>query len=375
VKNVKLKLLGLIFGLAVVTPVIVPESVLVLIGDHSGGQGKGFSMGRFDTDSGVLTPPKFWLEAAAPAYFVLTADKRLLYTCNSDGFVSAYRVDPMSGKLTYLNRQPTGGGDPSYIVLDKTERYAFVANYQGGSIAGWSVKADGSLGDRTAFVQHTGSSIDPKRQTHAYAHSIVFDPSNRYVLVADLGLDKLFVYKFDPANGSLAPNDPAFAAVAPGSGPRHVVFHPNGRWVYLVTEMGSTVHFYHWDGRRGMLHETQSISTLPGDFHGVSTSAELRVSADGRFLYTSNRGHNSITVFSVDAKNGTLRMIQNLPSEGKTPRNIDFDPTGRWLLVTNQDSNNAVVFRIDRMTGELTQVGSPVAVPSTFCPRFLALQR
>jgi 6-phosphogluconolactonase len=193
--------------------------------------------------------------------------------------------------------------------------------------------------------------------------------------VGDLGTDKVFIYKFDVKDGSLTPNDPAFVKVAPGSGARHVVFHPNGRWVYLVTEMGNTVIFFHWDGKRGALTEVQSISTLPPDFHGVSVSAEIRVHPNGRFLYTSNRGHDSIAVFSINAEDGRLTPIQYAPSGGRSPRNFDFDPTGHWLLVTNHESNNASVLRLDPQTGMLTPTGQPIDVPFPFCPRFLQTQR
>jgi 6-phosphogluconolactonase len=348
------------------------EDLLVLIGTHSSGPGKGFAIAHFDTENGTLTRPKLLLEASEPAYFILTKREQRLYTCNSPGFVSAYAVEHSTGKLTFLNQEPTGGGDPSYVSLDKTEKYVFVANYQGGSIATWALKPDGSLGKRTAFIQHSGHGINPLRQAHAYPHSIIVDPSNRFVLVADLGLDKLFVYKFDATNGSLTPTNPASISVTPGSGARHVTFHPNGHWVYLVTEMGNTVHFFHWDGKRGILTELQSISTLPINFRGVSTSAEVKVSPNGRFLYTSNRGHDSIAVFSVAPKSGHLAPVQDIPSGGKWPRNFEFDPTGHWMIVTNHNSNNAAVFRIDQETGKLTAVGEPVEVPfPPFSPRFL----
>jgi len=347
------------------------EDLLVLFGTHTAGPGRGFAIAHFDTKNGVLTRPELLLEASEPAYFILTRGEQRLYTCNSPGFMSAYAVEPSTGRLTFLNQEPTAGGDPSYISLDKTEKYVSVANYQGGSIATWALKPDGSLGRRTAFIQHTEHGIDHIRQTHAYAHSIIVDPSNRFVLVADLGLDKLFVYKFDVTNGSLTPN-PAYISVAPGSGARHVTFHPNRHWVYLVTEMGNTVHLFDWDGKRGILTERQSISTLPKDFHGVSTSAEVKVSPDGRFLYTSNRGHDSIAVFSLDPKSGRLTPVQDIPSGGKWPRNFEFDPGGHWMIVTNHNSNNAAVFRIDRETGKLTAVGKPVEVPfPPFSPRFV----
>jgi len=351
------------------------EDLSVLFGTHVSGPGLGFSIAHFDTTTGVLTKPKFLLEASAPAYFVFAKGGRMLYTCNSPGFVSAYKVDPAKEELTFLNQQPSGGGDPSYISLDKTEKYVFVANYQGGSIAAWALKPDGSLGERTAFIQHSGHGVNPLRQTHAYAHSIVIDPSNRFALVADLGLDKLFIYKFDVANGSLTPNNPAYVDITPGDGARHVIFHPNGRWVYLVTEMGNTVHLFNWDGQHGTLTEKQSISTLPADFHGVSTSADIKTSPDGRFLYTSNRGYDSIAVFSINQEDGRLTSIQYMPSGGKWPRNFELDPSGHWMIATNHNSNNAAVFQIDQKTGKLTAVGKPVDVPFPFSPRFLEPQK
>jgi 6-phosphogluconolactonase len=369
----KSQILCVLCWLAAMISTSSAEDLLVFIGDHSSGPGKGFSLAHFDTTTGALSKPQFLLKASAPAYFVFTKDGRRLYTCNSPGFASAYKVEPSRAELTFQNQQPTGGGDPSYISLDQAEKFVFVANYEGGSVAAWALKPDGSLGARTAFIQNSGRSIKP-RQNHAYAHSIIVDPSNRFVLVADLGLDKLFVYRFDSANGSLATNNPAYADVTPGSGPRHVIFHPNGRWAYLVTEMGNTVHFFLWDAQRGVLTESQSISTLPADFQGVSTSAEIKVSANGRFLYTSNRGHDSIAVFSIAPESGRLALIQHIPTGGRTPRNFDFDPSGHWLLVSNQDSNNAAVFQMDPQTGKLTPAGKPIPVPSTFCPRFLPPQ-
>jgi 6-phosphogluconolactonase len=351
------------------------EEVTVLFGTHVAGPGKGFSVAHFDTASGELTKPTFLIEAPSPAYYIIAPGGRRLYTCNSPGFVSAYSIENSNGKLRFLNQRPSGGGDPSYISLDRTARYVFVANYDGGSIAAWALTSDGRLGKRTAFIQHTGGSVNPQRQTHAYAHSIVIDPSNRFALVADLGTDKLYVYKFNVKDGSLTPNDPAFVTVTPGTGPRHVIFHPNGRYVYLLTEMGDTIFVYDWDGQRGALKEKQSISTLPADFHGVSVAAEVRVHPNGRFLYASNRGRDSIAVFSVAPDTGRLTRIQDVPSGGRSPRNFDFDPTGHWMLVTNHESNNASVLRIDPQSGLLTPKGEPVAVPLPFCPRFLQPQR
>jgi 6-phosphogluconolactonase len=354
----------------------IGQDLTVLFGTHVAGPGKGFSASHFDAKTGVLGHPEFVTESPGPAYFVLAAGQTRLYTCNSNGFVSAYSVMKGGRSLTLLNKVPSEGGDPSYISLDKTEKYIFVANYQGGSIVAWALKPDGSIGKRTAFAQHTGKGADPKRQTHAYAHSIIVDPTNRFVLTADLGLDKLFVYKFDVKTGALTPNDPAFVSVPPGLGARHVVFHPNGRWVYLDNEMGSKVVFFHWNSAKGSLNQVQVVSMLPEEFAGTSAAAEMKVSLDGRFLYGTNRCEGKgqdgdIVVFAIDQKIGLLKAIQHISSGGETPRNFEFDPSGHWMIVTNHGSNNAVVFKIDQKMGTLTQQGAPVSVPYPFSPRFV----
>lgn len=349
---------------------------LVYFGSHRTGPNIGFSLAHFDTDTGVLTKPQFLLEARAPAFFTIAPDGQHLYTCNSGnpGGVAAYAIEPHTGALTFLNRELAGGGDTSYISLDRTARYALAANYEGGNVAVFALKPDGSLGDWTAFVQHTGHSVNPQRQTHAYAHSIVTSPDNRFALVADLGLDRVYVYRFDERDGSLHPNTPAFVSVAPGSGARHVKFHPNGRWVYLINEIASTIIAFNWDAAAGTLSEFQTVSTLPADFKGTSACAELEIHPNGRFLYGSNRGHDSLAVFAIDQATGRLSLVEHVPSGGKTPRNFAFDPTAKWIVCTNHGSDNAVVFRVDAETGRLTPQGAPIAVPYPFCERFLPVR-
>ena len=345
------------------------RDMFVYFGTHRAGPGLGFSLARFDSDTGALTKPEFLLEAKEPAFFVIHPDGRHLYTCNSGapGGVSGYAINPETGHLYLLNKVPSSGEDASYICLDQTGHYVFVANYTGGNLAAFVLEADGRIGARTAFVQHTGHSIDPQRQTHAYAHSVIVDPTNRFVLVADLGVDRLFVYRFDACTGALVPNDPPFATVVPGAGPRHSTFHPNGRWVYLINEMGCTITAFNWDAARGALGEFQTISTLPAGFTGTNTCAEIVVHPNGRFLYGSNRGHDSLAVFRIDAATGRLTPLEHVPTQGKTPRNFAFDPTGKWILVTNHNSDNAVVFRVDENTGHLTQAGPPVPLWLQFC--------
>ncbi|HEY4988321.1 MAG TPA: lactonase family protein [Opitutaceae bacterium] len=371
-----LRLLSAVLLAAQAAQSMQAADALVYFGSHNPAPGAGFSLAHFDADTGTLTKPEFLLEAKEPAFFVISADGSRLYTCNSGtpGGLSSYAVEPHSGRLTLLNRVLAGGGDTSFISLDKAERHVLVANYDGGSVAVFALKPDGSIGDWTGFDQHRGQSVNPVRQTHAYAHSIVLDSTNRFALVPDLGVDKVYVYRFDAATGALVPHEPAFAAIAPGSGPRHIRFHPNGRWVYLINEIASTIEAFAWDASAGTLAPFQTVSTLPADFGGVSACAELEIHPNGKFLYGSNRGHDSVAVFAIDPVTGRLSPVEYHPCGGKTPRNFAFDPTGRWIVLTNQDSSTAVVFRVDPDSGRLTQNGDPVPVPSPFCERFLTVR-
>jgi len=352
---------------------------LVFFGTHAVGPGRGLSVAHFDSDTGVLTRPQLVVEAAAPAFFVIHPDGRHLYACNSNDFargftgetISAFSIDPQTGRLALINQQSSGGADPSYVTLDATNRYLLVANYKGGSIAVVRLNPDGSLGERTATIQHHGSSIDAKRQTQPYPHSIRVDPTNRFALVADLGLDKLFVYRFDARDGSLQPNDPPFAKVTPGAGPRHFAFDPRGRYVYLINEMASTIVTFAWDSKSGVLTERQTLSTLPEGFQGTSQCAEILVHPNGKFVYGSNRGHDSLAVFAVEVDAGQLRLVEHVATRGRTPRNFAFDPSQQWIIVTNHGSDNALVFRVDGKTGRLTPQGQPVDIVYPFGIGFL----
>jgi 6-phosphogluconolactonase len=349
----------------------------VYFGTHRAGPGIGFSLAHFDTDTGALTKPEFIMAAVEPAFFVIHPDGKHLYACNSSrmtGSVSAYEIDPKTGRLTLLNQKSSAGADPSYITLDQTGRYALVANYQGGNVVALAINPDFTLGAKTGFDQHTGRSVNPERQSRPFAHSIIVSPDNRFALVADLGLDQVFVYRFNDKDGSLMPNDPPFATVKPGAGPRHVKFHPNGKWVYVINEMGGTVTGFKWNAAKGSLAEFQTIATLPENFRGTNTCAELVVHPNGRFLYASNRGHDSLAVFAIDQKSGKLTLVERVPSQGKWPRNFEFDPTGKWILCSNHNSDNAVVFSVDETTGKLTPAGQPVTVPFPFCERFLPVK-
>jgi 6-phosphogluconolactonase len=355
---------------------------LVFFGTHSIGEQKGISVAHFNSKTGILTKPELVVEAAAPAYFIIHPNGKYLYTCNSNDFskkytgktISAYSIDRKNGNLTLINQQSSGSADPSYIFMDAEYKHVLVANYVGGSVAAIALKADGSLGEITANIKHTGKSVDTVRQTQPYAHSIQLDPTNKFALAADLGVDKIFIYRYNKKTGSVTPNNPAFAKVSPGSGPRHFAFHPNKHFVYLLTEMGNTVITYKWNSSKGILTELQTSSTLPSDFKGVSKAAEILVNPNGKFLYASNRGHESLAIFSINKSTGKISLLEHISTLGKSPRNFEFDPTKKWLIVANHNSDNAVVFKVDEKTGHLTPNGQQASIVSPFCVRFLPLK-
>jgi 6-phosphogluconolactonase len=246
-----------------------------------------------------------------------------------------------------------------------------VANYEGGNVAVFRIQDDGSLGERTAFVQHEGSSVDPRRQQAPHAHGICLDPANRFAFVADLGLDKVLVYRFDSERGTLSAHDPPSAAVKPGSGPRHVALDPAGRFAYSINELASTVTAFASSAERGVLTEIQTVPTLPADFKGASTTAEIDIHPSGKFVYGSNRGHDTLAVFAVEEATGKLRLVEHVSTQGKTPRNFSVDPAGNFLLAANQGSGNIVIFRIDGSTGRLTPTGQVLQVGSPVCVEFV----
>jgi 6-phosphogluconolactonase len=320
-------------------------------------------------------------ETVNPSFLAIHPNRRFLYAVGEvmefqgqkSGAVSAFSIDPATGKLTFLNKMSSRGMGPCHVSVDKTGKCVLVANYGSGSVAALPLKPDGSLSEATAFVQHTGSSVNPERQKGPHAHSINLSPDNRFAIAADLGLDQLLVYRFDPEAGSLTPNDPPFAKVNPGAGPRHFAFHPNGQFGYVINEMQSTVTALAYDAANGAFQELQTISTLPEDFKEENSTAEVQVHPNGRFLYGSNRGHNSIAVFAIDAAKGTLTPVERVSTQGRTPRNFGIDPTGSWLLAANQSTDNVAVFRIDPDTGRLTPTGQVLDVPSPVCVKFLAV--
>jgi 6-phosphogluconolactonase len=334
----------------------------------------GIAVAEFDSNSGTLSAPKVVIETRDPAHFTLSADRRRLYMCNTGtpGGVSAFAVeDRKTGALRLLNYRESKGRGPSYVSVDGSGRYVLAANYGGGFVEVYSLAADGSLDQQTAFVQHEGSSVHPERQTKPYAHWFRTDPTNEFGLVADLGTDRVVVYRFDEKTGKLTPNEPPFYKVTGGSGPRHLAFHPNGKWLYGAQELSNEVLAFTWDSKKGELEQFQAVKTLPDDFKTANTAAEIAVREDGKFLYVTNRGHDSIVVYSIDAKTGELTLKQRVPSRGKVPRYFTFDPTSRWLIVSNQEGGNLAVFSVDKVTGELAPKGEPVTLPKPMGVQFL----
>jgi 6-phosphogluconolactonase len=289
------------------------------------------------------------------------------------GAVGAFSIDPRTGKLAHLNRQSSVGAGPCHLTVDRTGRFVLVANYGGGSVAVLPIDGEGRLGEATDFVQHQGGSVNPRRQSGPHAHSVTLDPANRYAFVADLGLDKVLIYRLDLERGKLTANEEPWVQVTAGAGPRHFAFHPKGRHAYLITELANTVIAFAYDGARGVLGEMQTVPTLPVGFQGTTYAADLHVSPSGKFVYGSNRGHDSIAIFAVEQESGRLTLVGHEPTRGRTPRGFALDPTGSFLLVANQDSDSVVTFRVDRDTGRLSATGDVVEVPAPVCLKFVTL--
>jgi 6-phosphogluconolactonase len=355
---------------------------LVFFGTYTGAKSKGIYVSRFDDQTGKLSEPQLAAETKNPSFLALHPNGNLLFAVgesssigtNRQGAVSSFAIDRTTGKLALINSQRSGGGGPCHLTVDSRHRSILVANYGTGSLAAFPIGSDGQLSEPVCVIQHDGSSVNPQRQAGPHAHCIVLDPSNRFALACDLGTDKVMVYRTGDGTNALIANDPAFAKVSPGAGPRHLVFEPHGKFVFVVNEMSSSVTTFSWDGKRGALRELDTVSTLPEGFIGKSTCAEIAVRTTGTFVYASNRGHDSIAVFGV-GETGKLSLIQHVPTGGKTPRHFALDPPGRWLLAENQGSDSVVVFRLDPQSGRLEMTGHKIEVPSPVCAVFLPVKR
>lgn len=347
---------------------------LLFVSSFTASPDGGITAFRFDTLSGSLLHLGKVTGVPHPFFIAVSPDQRFLYAVLAEAFggddeeeVAAYAIDRTTGQLTLLNRQSAKGTATCYLEVDATGKTLLLANYSSGSVAALPIRNDGSLGEATSFIQHQGSSkVDPKRQDGPYAHSIIVSPDNRFAYAADLGLDQILAYRLDPTTAKLEPASPAFVASPPGAGPRHLTFAPDGKNLYAIDELSNTVTRYSRDEASGTLSRQESLSTLPEDFTGSSYCADLRFTPDGRFLYGTNRGHDSLAVFQA-GENGVLTLIEIVPSLGKGPQNLFVTPDGKWLLCANMPGNNLAVFRIDADSGKLTATGTPIEITMPSC--------
>jgi 6-phosphogluconolactonase (cycloisomerase 2 family) len=354
------------------------------------GNGRGIHQFRVERATGALTPAGVYRSGTSPSHLVLNAAGTRLYSANEtdragddkQGTISAFAIDRADGNLTLLNTVRSGGAGPTYVSLHPSGGFLLVANYFGGSVAVLPIQADGRLSDATDVKTDVGS-IGPTKAAHAppgsfaisghdrtHAHMIQADPAGRFVLHVDLGLDRIFVWKFDASRGVLTPNEPSAAKLPPGDGPRHFVFHPKGRWLYSIQEEGSTIALFDYEANAGRLTARQTISSLPPGFAGSNFCSEILVSADGRFVYAGNRLHDSIAIFAV-SPDGILTFAADEPTRGNYPRSFTFDPSGHYLYSCNQRGDNITVFRVDRQTGGLTFTGQYTPVGNPSCVVFL----
>jgi len=346
------------------------ESFLVYFGTYTNALSRGIYVSRLDAETGMLSALELAAETPNPCFINLSPDGKFLYAANSvktfngenAGAVSAFAIDKVSGKLKLLNEKSSGGSGPCHVSVDATSKTLFAANYGGGSVKSISLNQDGSLSDGGNFFQFHGHSANTNRQAGPHAHFMTTDPSNRFALACDLGTDKVMIYKL--TDGILTPNKNSFATVPSGSGARHLAFSRDGKFVYVINEMACTITAFAWDSKNGKLNFVETISTLPSDVavQNSFTAAEILVHPSGKFVYATIRGHDSVSVFAIDALNGKLTFVQNISAGGKVPRGLGIDPTGRWLITANQKSDNAVEFAIDAATGKLSPTGQELKI-------------
>lgn len=350
--------------------------MFLFIGTYTNTGSKGIYVYKFNPLTGKATWVSNTDSVVNPSYVIVAPNGRYVYAVNETngehpGHVSSFGFQKSTGKLNFISQQLSGGDDPCYVSVNKTNSWLFVANYSGGSASAISINKDGSLNPAAQTIQHTGASINKNRQSKAHVHSVVLSPAEDYLFTADLGMDKILTYKFSPAQ--LKPLQEAstpFVSVTSGSGPRHLTFHPNRKWAYLSEEMSGTVDFFKYQS--GKLSPHQNIATHPADFTGQPGTADIHISPDGRFLYVSNRGiENNLAIFSINQVSGKLTLKGYQSASGKTPRNFAIDPTGQYLLVANQDSNNIVIFKRNKITGLLKETGQQIELPKPVCLQFL----
>lgn len=343
---------------------------IVYIGTYTGGDSEGIYTYKLNLKTGELTHLATTGGIENPSFLALHPKGLYLYAVSqirsNSGSIYAYKREA-GGKLTLINKQSSEGAGPAHLLVDHSGRWLLTANYTGGTVALLPINEDGSLGPATDVKQHTGSSVNPDRQKEPHPHSIWVSPDNRFVFVPDLGIDKVVIYKLDHKEGKLLPNDPADYQSEPGAGPRHFTFHHSGRYAFVINELSSTITSLSYDQTNGVLSRIETVSTLPDTFSGTNTCADIHTTPDGRFVYGSNRGHDSIAAFSFDRETGQLTFVETESTQGVQPRNFAIDPTGKILLAANQRTNNVVTFWIDQKTGELSPTGHSVTVPTPVC--------
>lgn len=358
----------------------MPESTFVYVGAYTGfgasprGKAEGIDIFRLDPATGALIHLETLPGVENPSFLVADPTRRFLYAMNGSpkpgGAVSAFAIDPTTGRLTFINRQPTTGPGPCHATIDRAGRYLLATGYHDGTIVVFPIRPDGGLAPASDLVQHQGSSVHP-RQNVPHAHSINFDPAERFALVCDLGLDRVLIYRFDHEQGKLIANDPAGVSSAPGAGPRHLAFHPNGRHVFVINEINSTLDSYRYDPVRGALAAIETVSTLPADFSGESTAADVHVHPNGKFVYGSNRGHDSIVIYRFTEATERLSYLGHQSTEGSTPRNFTMTSSGSLLLAANQDTDTIVTFQVNPASGRLTLTGTVASTPTPTCVRLV----
>ncbi len=361
------------------TAIASARELLVYIGTYTKTTSKGIYIGRLDLETGRLGELTLAGESVNPSFLALSPDRRHLYAVSEgagslyagkpSGTVNAFAIDAKTGLLSPVNHAASGGKGPCHLTVAPDGKNVFVANYSSGTVAMLPVLTDGGLREPSSVIQHEGRSVHPTRQKQPYAHSINLSPDGRFAYAADLGTDKLYTCRVDSSAGTLTPAGET--TLAPGSGPRHLALHPDNKHAYLINELANTITVLTRDPATGALAALQTVTTLPASFTGSNTTAEVAVHPSGRFVYGSNRGHDSIAVFGVDPGSGKLTPIEDVSTQGKTPRNFAIDPTGRWLIAANQDSDNLVIFSIDQNTGRLTPTGQSVTVGIPVCVKFL----
>ncbi len=356
---------------------ISAQEYYLFAGTYTSGKSKGIYVYKFNTNSGEIQLVSNTDSCSNPSYLAVSPNGNFLYAVNetgreNPGRVSAFSFDKSSGKLSLLNQQLSGGDDPCYITTDQSGKWIVVGNYSGGNLSAFPVNKDGSLAPYSQLIQHKGSSANKQRQEKAHVHSTFFSPDQQFVLAPDLGMDKIMIYQFNPAaKKPLTPAKIPFTTAAPGSGPRHLAFHPNKKYAYLMEEMSGAVTAFAYN--KGVLKTFQTIATHPADFKGQPGSADIHVSPDGKFLYASNRGdENNLAIFSIDATSGKLTSAGYQPVRGAQPRNFIIDPTGKYLLVANQRTNNIVVYKRDMETGLLQATPQQIEIPNPVCLKMLA---